>query len=153
MKLISVMSASSALSERSFSASKRIRIILALPWRKTRMNNLLRADIGIQGRRGQIDVAKDFYTENSRGLSKLRWTFSWLISTDGNHYIFNYGGHTGLNKFHSLHCHSNLTSNFEWTLGARTSVPFFSIVWYSLSITSVPYSANCRHFSLDSNVT
>ena len=44
-------------------------------------------------------------------------------------------------------------SNFEWTLGALTPVPFFSIVWYSLSITFVLYSANCRHFSLDSNVT
>ena len=50
-----------------------------------------------------IDVANDFYTENSRWLSKFG-----LISTDGNHYIFNYGGHTGLNKFHGLHCHSNL---------------------------------------------
>ena len=35
------------------------------------MNNLLRADIGIQGRRGQIDVANDFFTENSRRLSKF----------------------------------------------------------------------------------
>ena len=35
------------------------------------MNNLFRADICIQGRRGQIDVANDFYTENARRLSKF----------------------------------------------------------------------------------
>ena len=33
------------------------------------MNNLLLADVGIQGRREQIDGANDFYTENSRRLS------------------------------------------------------------------------------------
>ena len=41
------------------------------------------------------------------------------------YYIFSYGSHIGLHKFHNLHCHSNLTSNFEWTLGGRTPVPFF----------------------------
>ena len=51
---------------------KRIKnITLDLPWRKKRMNNLLPADVGIQGRRGQVNVANDFYTENSRRLSTL----------------------------------------------------------------------------------
>ena len=64
---------------------KRIKnITLDLPWRKKRMNNLLPADVGIQGRRGQVNVANDFCTENSRRLStfghfsevELCWTFS-----------------------------------------------------------------------------
>ena len=63
---------------------KESRITLGLPWSKKRMNNLLHADVGIQERRGQIEVANDFYTENSRRLSKfghfsevdLCWTFS-----------------------------------------------------------------------------
>ena len=49
--------------------------------------------------------------------------------------IYNYGGHTGLYKFHSLHSHNN-----NMVLLSRHSAdtsPFFSIVWYSLSIIPV----------------
>ena len=51
---------------------KRIKnITLDLPWRKKRMNNLLPADVGIQGRRGQVNVANDFYTETLAGCRHL----------------------------------------------------------------------------------
>ena len=45
VKLILVMPATNALSERSFSVKKESRITLGLPWRKKQMNNLLRADV------------------------------------------------------------------------------------------------------------
>ena len=48
--------------------------------------------------------------------------------------IYNYGGYTGLYKFHSLHCRNNMVLLSRHS--ADTS-PFFSIVWYSLSIISV----------------
>ena len=48
--------------------------------------------------------------------------------------IYNYGGHTGLYKFHSLHSHNNVVLLSRHS--ADTS-PFFSIVWYSLSIIPV----------------
>ena len=51
---------------------KRIKnITLDLPWRKKRMNNLLPADVGIQGRRGQVMLLTTFTLKTLAGCRHL----------------------------------------------------------------------------------
>ena len=82
VKLTLVMPATNALSERSFSVKKESRITLGLPWRKKTDEQPFARWCRIQGRRGQTDVANDFYNENSRRLSKFLDTFQNSIPVE-----------------------------------------------------------------------
>ena len=140
VKLILVMPATNALSEKWFTSALR------------RINNYLRSTM-TQKRLVSVykendddddDVANDFDTGNSHRLSNLdafqKSTYvehlaKELVLMETTINIYNYGGHTGLYKFHSLHSHNN-----NMVLLSRHSAdtsPFFSIVWYSLSIIPV----------------
>ena len=79
------------------------------------------------------------FRETATGLVKLILvmpaTANELVLMETTINIYNCGGHTGLYKFHSLHSHNN-----NMVLLSRHSAdtsPFFSIVWYSLSIIPV----------------
>ena len=144
VKLILVMPATNALSERSFtsySAVRRIHNYLGSTMTQKRLMSVYKDDAR---KLNLIDVANDFYTGNSHRLSNLdafqKSTYvehlaNELVLMETTINIYNYGGHTGLYKFHSFHSHSN-----NMVLLSRHSAdtsPFFSIVWYSPSIISV----------------
>ena len=142
VKPILVMPATNALSERSFtSALRRINNYLRSTMTQKRLVSVYKED---SRNFNLIDVANDCYTGTLTGCQNLdtfqKSTYvehlaNELVLMETTINIYNYGGHTGLYKFHSLHSHNN-----NMVLLSRHSVdtsPFFSIVWYSLSIISV----------------
>ena len=141
VKLVLVMPAINALSERSYSALRRIKNYLRSTMTQKRLVSVYKED---SRNFNLIDVANDFDTGNSHRLSNLdafqKSTYvehlaDELVLMETTINIYNYGGHTGLYKFHSLHSHNN-----NMVLLSRHSVDtssFFSLVWYSLSIIPV----------------
>ena len=142
VKLILVMLATNTLSEKWFtSALRRSNNYLRSTMTQKRLVSVYKED---SRNFNLIDVANDFYTGTLTGCQNLD-TFqkskyvehlaNELVLMETTINIYNYGGHTGLYKFHSLHSHNN-----NMVLLSRHSAdtsPFFSIVWYSLSIISV----------------
>ena len=140
VKLILVMPATNALSERSFtSAVRRIHNYLGSTMTQKRLMSVYKDD----ARKLMLMLLTTFTLETVTGCQNLdafqKSTYvehlaNELVLMETTINIYNYGGHTGLYKFLSLHSHNNMVLLSRHS--ADTS-PFFSLGWYSLSIIPV----------------